>query len=64
MHRDPVCGMAVDPNRPAGKSQHQGSTYYFCSPGCKRKFDQNPSEYLAKIGENRSTEAKLRLHHQ
>lgn len=48
MHKDPVCGMTVDPNRAAGKSEYQGSTYYFCSQGCKRKFDQNPKQYLNK----------------
>ena len=46
MYKDPVCGMTVAPNRAAGKSEHQGSTYYFCALGCKRKFDQNPDQYL------------------
>lgn len=46
MRKDPVCGMTVDPNRAAGKSEYQGSTYYFCSQGCKRKFDQNANQYL------------------
>lgn len=48
MQKDPVCGMTVDPNRAAGRSEHQGSIYYFCAPGCKRKFDQNPNQYLNK----------------
>ncbi|MDP2952677.1 MAG: YHS domain-containing protein, partial [Chloroflexota bacterium] len=21
-------------------------TYYFCAPGCKRAFEQNPAKYL------------------
>ena len=46
MHRDPVCGMSVDPDRAAGKSEYRGSTYYFCCQACKRKFDQNPNQYL------------------
>jgi YHS domain-containing protein len=29
----------------AGSSEYQGKTYYFCSVGCKRKFDQNPEQY-------------------
>lgn len=43
---DPVCQMEVDPTTAAGKSEYKGVTYYFCSPGCKRSFDQNPEKYL------------------
>lgn len=46
MEKDPVCGMSVDPAKAAGSSQYQGRTIYFCAPGCKRKFDANPSQYL------------------
>jgi len=45
--KDPVCGMQVDPAKAAGTSQYQGQTYYFCSKGCKTKFDANPGRYLA-----------------
>jgi len=41
---DPICGMTVDPERAAGKSYRDGETYYFCSPGCKEKFDALPVE--------------------
>ncbi len=44
--RDPVCGMQVDPATAAGSSEYQGQTYYFCSKGCKAKFDANPSQYV------------------
>ncbi len=47
---DPVCGMRVDPARAAGSSEHQGETYYFCSKGCKAKFDADPGRYLAAPG--------------
>ncbi len=43
MQKDVICGMQVDPKNAAGSSEYQGKTYYFCSAGCKRKFDQNPS---------------------
>ena len=46
MATDPVCKMQVDENKAAGKSQYGGKTYYFCSPGCKTKFDANPSSYV------------------
>jgi YHS domain-containing protein len=45
MERDVVCGMQVDPNKAAGKSEYNGKTYYFCSSGCKTKFDANPAQY-------------------
>ncbi len=47
---DPVCGMQVDEQKAAGQSEHQGQTYYFCSPGCKRKFDENPEQYAGQSG--------------
>ena len=49
---DPVCGMQVDEQRAAGKSEHEGQTYYFCSTGCKTKFDQNPEQYTKKSGDD------------
>ena len=42
---DPVCRMQIDPTRAAGSSQHGGKTHYFCSAGCKAKFDKNPAEF-------------------
>ncbi|HYH84014.1 MAG TPA: heavy metal translocating P-type ATPase [Pyrinomonadaceae bacterium] len=36
---DPVCGMTVDPATAAGVSERDGVLYYFCSKGCKAKFD-------------------------
>jgi Cu+-exporting ATPase len=37
--------MEVDPANAAAKSEYQGRTYYFCSAGCKRKFDADPTRY-------------------
>ncbi len=46
METDPVCGMQVDPKRPAATTEYQGRTIYFCSPGCKADFDKNPEKYM------------------
>src|ERR1700681_512108 len=46
MERDPVCGMAVDPQRAAAKAEHAGNTYYFCGKGCAEKFRADPDKYL------------------
>ena len=41
---DPVCGMNVDPSHAAGTLEYAGKTY-FCSAGCKAKFDKNPQQF-------------------
>jgi len=45
--KDPVCGMNVDPATAKHSAEHQGSTYYFCSGGCRAKFVADPARYLA-----------------
>ncbi len=40
---DPICGMRVDPDRAAATSVRDGDTIYFCSPGCKQRFDGGPA---------------------
>lgn len=42
---DPVCGMEVD-EKNAVTSEYDGKIYYFCSPGCKAAFDENPKKYV------------------
>ncbi|QDV25969.1 heavy metal translocating P-type ATPase [Aureliella helgolandensis] len=42
---DPVCGMTVNPGE-ALHSEHEGRPYYFCSAGCQRKFEEDPSGVL------------------
>ena len=48
--KDPVCGMEVDPDAAAGKSDYAGTTYSFCSTSCKQKFDSDPRRYLSAAG--------------
>jgi Cu+-exporting ATPase len=40
--------MEVDKEKAAGKSEYNGETYYFCSPGCKAAFDKDPEKYVGK----------------
>ncbi len=49
---DPVCGMSVDPQKSAGVSEFNGKTYHFCSPHCKKKFEENPKAY-ARVEANK-----------
>jgi len=48
--KDPVCGMDVDPEAPAGQSEYKGKTFYFCGSACKTKFDASPEQFAAKYG--------------
>jgi len=45
MAKDPVCGMTIDENHAAARSEYQGQTFYFCSQDCKNKFDRDPATY-------------------
>ena len=46
MALDPVCGMAVDPAKAAGRFEYKGTTYHFCSQHCLRAFKADPEKYL------------------
>ena len=43
---DLVCGMDVDTEMDPASSVYRGQTYYFCAPGCKVAFDEDPERYL------------------
>ena len=43
---DVVCKMQVNEKTARCKSEHKGKTYYFCAPGCKKEFDEDPEVYL------------------
>ena len=51
---DPICGMQVDEERAAGRSEYDGRAYYFCSAGCKEKFDADPGRYALREGQGGS----------
>src|SRR2546425_3153770 len=46
MATDPVCGMTVDEQTAPATAVHNGTTYYFCAPGCKRTFEKDPEAVL------------------
>jgi len=58
-HTDPVCGMQVDEQEAAGQSEYLGQKYYFCSEGCKRKFDQRPEDYVVRTGQQQRSATDL-----
>jgi Cu+-exporting ATPase len=46
MEKDPVCGMEVDPATSHLSADHEGKTYWFCGPGCRKSFQADPAKYL------------------
>jgi YHS domain-containing protein len=44
---DPVCHMMVDEKTARFTTEYKGKTYYFCTPGCKKKFETDPERYLS-----------------
>ncbi|MBS0412707.1 MAG: YHS domain-containing protein, partial [Proteobacteria bacterium] len=43
---DPVCGMTVKLNAGKPSFEHHGTTFHFCSNGCRTKFEADPDKYL------------------
>jgi YHS domain-containing protein len=44
---DPVCRMAVDPDRAAGRLLHEGTAYFFCTLACAGEFARDPERFVA-----------------
>jgi YHS domain-containing protein len=44
---DPVCKMTVNEKTARFTTDYKGKKYYFCAPGCKRKFEKEPEKYLS-----------------
>jgi P-type Cu+ transporter len=60
MAKDPVCGMQVDPERAAGKLEHDGTSYYFCSRHCLETFRKDPGRYAGGAGHAHHTHSAAR----
>jgi len=46
---DPVCQMAVDPERSVGRLMLETKAYYFCSLTCAAAFAQHPERYAESV---------------
>jgi Cu+-exporting ATPase len=54
LHNDPVCGMKISDEETVGRSEYEGSTYHFCSIGCKEQFDADPHKFVHGSERDRS----------
>ncbi len=43
---DSVCKMEVEVDTAQYISEYKGEKYYFCSAGCQKEFEENPTEYI------------------
>jgi P-type Cu+ transporter len=43
--KDPVCGMQVKVESAKWVSEHGGTRWYFCSEGCRKKFEADPGRF-------------------
>ena len=46
---DPVCRMAVDPKRAAGRLVYDDATYFFCTLTCASAFAQAPHRFVSYL---------------
>ena len=46
--KDPVCDMLVDVATATLTSAYHGELVYFCAPGCKLDFDEDPARFLVQ----------------
>jgi len=44
---DPVCKMALIENKAAEKIEFGGKVHFFCSKGCRDRFEKEPGRFLA-----------------
>jgi YHS domain-containing protein len=44
---DPVCQMTVEKASAPATRRYEGTTYFFCNPGCAEAFEKEPETYLA-----------------
>ena len=43
---DPVCEMVVNVETARWTFAHEGTTYYFCAPGCRKAFENDPASFV------------------
>lgn len=43
---DPVCGMDVDPATSGHPLVHRGASFWFCSAGCRSRFEADPDRFV------------------
>jgi YHS domain-containing protein len=63
MAKDLVCKMDVDERTAKWKTVYKGKTYYFCAPGCKKSFEEDPELYINAVNSDEQ-HPKHQHHHE
>lgn len=45
---DPVCGMEISVSNDTPHTEHEGTSYHFCSDHCRTMFTKNPAKYTSR----------------
>lgn len=45
-HTDLVCGKHIPEEAPRYTTEYDNKSYAFCSPECKRQFDDHPDRFI------------------
>jgi P-type Cu+ transporter len=53
LETDPVCGMAVDPEKAAATVEYRNRNYCFCSTRCAERFKNVPENFVGALGATR-----------
>ena len=56
MVTDPVCGMSIEREKAAATLERGGTTYYFCSKGCRAEFEAEQLKGGSRWNTNKSRE--------
>src|SRR5262245_29942581 len=59
---DPICGMEIEPGAAAGKHEHKGQAYYFCSQYCLAKFKEDPEKFLKSPASGHAAQSHSHAH--
>jgi YHS domain-containing protein len=46
MVEDPVCGLELEEDQVAARTEYDGQTYCFCSEECLAEFETEPFRYV------------------
>jgi len=60
-YRDPVCGMRTTEDGPS--LSRGGETYHFCSRACRRRFEDDPAEFVTRAPDDATAATGSHDHH-
>lgn len=50
--QDLVCAMMIESDTASERTFFEGTTYYFCSAGCRGRFEEDPARFVDESQRN------------